>query len=1261
MSSAAPPVPVELANDSKGQHSKERKKQRTRAETLQEIKDNERSTIPESNPLLAAATLAPRALGCPASASADAAPLTTEGNQTSQCQGYNNDENGNNNSTKNVMRIFMDGLRVVTWNTTALFAQSGRAASSRARCRIVRSLTLSADIVCLQETHGNSDDIKILQDEIPDFLLLGSSHDNPAAGGMLTMINRKLMVHPQAPLHTILDAGRCTSTTIFNGLLPITIINVHIPPIYEAQAKKELLHKIASDIKDSDSIIFLMGDFNFIASEEYRFDPTTVTNLPADHSLALYFDGLFPKFCELHQGDFTRRQIRHNQLATLSRLDRIYTNLSAAHLQELRPHTRITHLLTDPRIMSDHVPVASHLRAPRMTPPPRPRIKPWITRLPNFCRHIDTAILDSLAPLDGLNAITVVRDIFATATKNILSGHATDDPSTTYEKLHWAILLLRARQGDSRHAESRALARYPSLRMLSLDHDDSALTDLIASLARKSITDQMSEIAADPHTTEMKKISKKEAIRRKAAAWAPSRRTAKTLAILNDQGLPAASSEAGADLLRTYWTATFTAKPADASDFRFLDQHIQAAPNDIVWHMDFEAFEDMLMAMDDSAPGPDGITYSALQRAPDVIHHHLYACYEDFLADRDIPHDFNESYLIFLPKGEVDADIFHTARTPDTTRPLNLTNTTAKLVAAALNRSLAAVAACTVIGQQRGFIKGRCLIDNVIEVDDFLIRAAKYYNDKHGLALLDFKAAFPSLSQHWIFHVLEFMNLPEFITTALKRLYSNCYAAILFNGEVYDGINITSGIKQGCPASGSLFALSLDPFIRHLLVQLPMPVHLIVAFADDIAIASRQLMKALPIILREFRRLAKIMTLFLNMTKCKFIPYWQNGIFDTKRFITDNLPEMMAAEVCSSGTLLGVLLGPGAEQRVMTPAASKFWHRALEARSLMTSFKHSLRHYSVFAFPVLSYIVQYAAVPPCVLQQERRALQLLPRAPWNSIPANTLQHLKDLHFTYEAPSLSRTALAAAFRAAVKSPAFQRLRDQPEPPEDDLDQLLHPRSPDWIQHSPMTHLTSIFHHILHIYPNLPPDPLQDIQRRLLVLIRETAESPVQALLQRRLTRFDINLTDEQFHNIQTNFKQIGSESSDRLRWATLVITLNAIPTAARMQSASRACLFCDSVNDDRVEHLLHCPAMAPILTRHFPSVSALMGPVLGNQRVTGVRPMAAHVAKDAFLYNAILVEAHRLRRHGSSECLDATARAALRAHARRAGHTAAEQQ
>eukprot|EP00959_Pyramimonas_sp_CCMP1952_P197032 4119993-Pyramimonas_sp.AAC.1 len=50
------------------------------------------------------------------------------------------------------------------------------------------------------------------------------------------------------------------------------------------------------------------------------------------------------------------------------------------------------------------------------------------------------------------------------------------------------------------------------------------------------------------------------------------------------------------------------------------------------------------------------------------------------------------------------------------------------------------------------------------------------------------------------------------------------------------GYWLTRGIKQGCPASGSLLALAVDPVLRRICLLLPRPVHSLGAFADEVGL-----------------------------------------------------------------------------------------------------------------------------------------------------------------------------------------------------------------------------------------------------------------------------------------------------------------------------------------------------------------------------------------------------------------------------------------
>eukprot|EP00959_Pyramimonas_sp_CCMP1952_P460534 9480036-Pyramimonas_sp.AAC.1 len=67
------------------------------------------------------------------------------------------------------------------------------------------------------------------------------------------------------------------------------------------------------------------------------------------------------------------------------------------------------------------------------------------------------------------------------------------------------------------------------------------------------------------------------------------------------------------------------------------------------------------------------------------------------------------------------------------------------------------------------------------------------------------------------------MGVPSCIIRALRFLYAGIRATIVLGGQRFPGFEIESGIKLGCPASGSIFALSLDPIVRALVCALPEP------------------------------------------------------------------------------------------------------------------------------------------------------------------------------------------------------------------------------------------------------------------------------------------------------------------------------------------------------------------------------------------------------------------------------------------------------
>ena len=134
------------------------------------------------------------------------------------------------------------------------------------------------------------------------------------------------------------------------------------------------------------------------------------------------------------------------------------------------------------------------------------------------------------------------------------------------------------------------------------------------------------------------------------------------------------------------------------------------------------------------------------------------------------PAEFNYSNMVFPPKGEKAGDDEELQRNPSETRPLNLKDTDAKLIAGAHVLALRPAHKAWSLPQQRGFVPDRQLANNITDADAAL-RAFAWITHLLPVALLtDIKAAFPHLSQKYLFLVMEVIGAPEGFRNVLMAL-----------------------------------------------------------------------------------------------------------------------------------------------------------------------------------------------------------------------------------------------------------------------------------------------------------------------------------------------------------------------------------------------------------------------------------------------------------------------------------------------------------
>lgn len=140
-------------------------------------------------------------------------------------------------------------------------------------------------------------------------------------------------------------------------------------------------------------------------------------------------------------------------------------------------------------------------------------------------------------------------------------------------------------------------------------------------------------------------------------------------------------------------------------------------------------------------------------------------------------------------------------------------------------------------------VPGRTIYDNL-----HLHRDIIHYTNDNDLPLailnLDQQAAFDRVNHEYLFHVLEMHNLGQCVIDSIRTLYQSATFHVRIGSLLTSEMKFSKGIRQGCPLSGPLFSLSIEPFLnlcRQCLdgVSLPMlPSRKLVtsAYADDISV-----------------------------------------------------------------------------------------------------------------------------------------------------------------------------------------------------------------------------------------------------------------------------------------------------------------------------------------------------------------------------------------------------------------------------------------
>ena len=142
-------------------------------------------------------------------------------------------------------------------------------------------------------------------------------------------------------------------------------------------------------------------------------------------------------------------------------------------------------------------------------------------------------------------------------------------------------------------------------------------------------------------------------------------------------------------------------------------------------------------------------------------------------------------------------------------RPISLTNCDYKIITFALSEKLKSCLDCIIDKDQCGYIKGR-YIGNSIRLIKDIYEWAETFNKNGAIICCDFAKAFDSIEWNFMENVLTKFGFKDKFMRWVKIIYTDPEFVIKNNGWLSSKIQMSRGIRQGCPLSALLFLLCVE-------------------------------------------------------------------------------------------------------------------------------------------------------------------------------------------------------------------------------------------------------------------------------------------------------------------------------------------------------------------------------------------------------------------------------------------------------------------
>ena len=203
------------------------------------------------------------------------------------------------------------------------------------------------------------------------------------------------------------------------------------------------------------------------------------------------------------------------------------------------------------------------------------------------------------------------------------------------------------------------------------------------------------------------------------------------------------------------------------------------------------------------APGFDGLTAEFYLKYWDEIKKEFTGVIKEIEESCELCHSQYRGIIsLVYKKGDRD-DITNW-------RPITLLNVDYKIIAKLYAERLKVAMPLIIHENQRAFIKGRQITENIRQTQDIIVLAEKQ-NSPGAIIFLDQAKAFDRVEWQYLMACLKSFGFGEKFCNWILMLYKRGESSVLTNGFLSSFFDITRSMRQGCPIAAYLYILQAEP------------------------------------------------------------------------------------------------------------------------------------------------------------------------------------------------------------------------------------------------------------------------------------------------------------------------------------------------------------------------------------------------------------------------------------------------------------------